>query len=463
MTRSFPSPFYLYAVVVLMWGVTFAMGWWGMNEEPSVNWQAVAVLSALGVLGTNVREMEFRGNLAISFTTVVLAAAMALAGPLGAVLVGVVSSLCDFRSAGWIPWLSNTAMTGCMAGAGVATYLALGGLTFEQPNALTPGAILSDVAVPMVAGYVVLVLINALLIGLLIAATQGRNAFVEALIVINNLGVGYVVHVIVAVLLVVLWKPVGIGPFSAALVIVPLVLTQWVLSRNAAERRSQARTVETLMGALEVATPYSVGHSARVAMLCRRMAPLLHITGDNADDLNFAALLHDLGLVSTSPRVPKGTSPSDVGYLAAIQEHPQAGVNMLSDIGFLKPALPGILHHHERFDGLGYPAGLAGEAIPIFARVIAVADAFDSLTTNRSYRDEASGDEALAILRARVGTHLDPKVVEALAQVLEATPWEPTRIGDAALAAAANVNDHDDPAVSDEYAAWQPESDEARA
>ncbi len=467
--RSSPPTWYVYAVIALMWGLTIAMISWGLQVQPEVNWQAVVVLSALGVLGVNMRETDFEIDWGVSFTIVVLAAATVLAGPVGAVLVGVTSNLFDFRTSGVASWLSNAAVTGCMAGAGAATYFAVGGLDFvarEQDGKIgvpSVETILTNVALPMIAGYVVLIWVNAVLIGLLIAATRRRNPFSEALGVIRSLGWGYAVHVLLAVLLVVLWEPVGIGPFSAALVIVPLLLTQWVLSRHATERRSHTRTVKTLMAALEVAIPYSVGHSARVAELSRRMAPLLHITGDDAEDLNFAALLHDLGWVSTSTTVPRGTAPSDVSYLAAIQDHPQASVNMLSDITFLKPALAGILHHHERFDGLGYPAGLAGDAIPIFARVIAVADAFDSLTTNRSYRDEISGEAALRNLRDRAGTHLDPGVVQALAQVLKDEPWEPTKIGEAALAAAVDVNDHDDPTVSDEYAAWQPESDEARA
>lgn len=470
MTRSSPSSsISLYLVIAATWGLTIAMFWLGLQGQSGVNWQAVIVLSGLGVIGTNMREMELGPDVGVSFTTMVLAVAIVLAGPAGAVMVGVISSIFDFRNFGLESWLSNAATAGCMAGAGAATYFAVGGFDFgsggSDPSAdtLSPSVIVTDVALPMTAGYVMLVWVNAVLIGLLIAATQRRNAFTEALLVIQSLGWGYVVHVLLAVLLVVLWEPVGIGPSSAALVVVPLLLTQWSLSRHAAERRSRARTVETLMGALEVATPYAAGHSARVAVLCRRMAPLLNITGSHADDLNFAALLHDLGFVSTSPKVPRGTLASDVRYLAAVHDHTEAGVNMLSDIDFLKPALAGILHHHERFDGLGYPAGLAGEDVPLFARVIAVADAFDSLTANRSYRDEVSGEEALTILRQRAGTHLDPVVVDALAQVLEDKLWEPTRIGEAALAAAADVNDHDDPAVSDEYAAWQPESDEARA
>lgn len=467
--RASPLAWHLYAVIALMWALTIAMSWWGLYVKAGIDWQAVVILSALGVLGVNMREMEFEVAWGASFTIVVLAAATVLAGPVGAVLVGVVSNLFDFRTSGVASWLSNAAMTGCMAGAGAATYFAVGGLNFvarEQDGivgAPSSETILTNVALPMIAGYVILIWVNVVLLGLLIAASQRRNPITETLLVIRSLGWGYAVHVLLAVLLVVLWEPVGIGAFSAALVIVPLLLTQWVLSRHATERRSHTRTVKTLMAALEVAIPYSVGHSARVAELSRRMAPLLNITGDDAEDLNFAALLHDLGWVSTSTTVPRGTVASDVSYLVAIQDHPQASVNMLSEIAFLKPALAGILHHHERFDGLGYPTGLAGDSIPIFARVIAVADAFDSLTTNRSYRDEISGEAALQNVRDRAGTHLDPRVVAALAQVLKDEPWEPTKIGEAALAAAGDVNDHDDPTVSDEYAAWQPESDEARA
>ncbi len=457
-----PAAWRVYVGILVLMAMGVGMGWFGLSFYNPINWEAVVVLSALGALGTNLREREFRDGLGVSFTVVVLSAAMVLAGPTGAVMVGFLSFIFDFRPSSLQSYLFNATMTAFMSGAGSVVYLWTGGLNPVEPGT-KPLSILAYVALPMVAGYLVSIAFNALLIGGMVRLKHRKSVLGAAMGVIKSLGPAYMVHVLLAILLVLLWQPVGVGPFSAALIVIPLLLTQWALSRDAAERRSHTRTVSTLMGALEVATPYSIGHSSRVAELADRMAPRLDITGESADALHFAALLHDLGLVSTSPRVPRGTGPSDVSYLAAIQEHPEAGVHMLADIDFLAPALPGILHHHERYDGLGYPAGLIGEKIPIFARVIAVADAFDSLTTNRSYRDEVTGEEALTQLWERSGTHLDPAVVQALAAALAEQPWEPTRISEAMLESAVDVNDHDDPAVSDEYAAWQPETDEVRA
>lgn len=459
---SSPLAFRLYFAVGAITTLFLACAFWVSFWPDAVNWEAVVVLTLLGAVGTNIRETEFRTELGVSSTAVVFCAAMVLAGPFGAMLVGYLSSLCDVRSPTKNAYFFNPAMMGLMSGAGSATYLQFGGL--NPVLALTPPAeIFTNVAVPMVAGYVVSIAVNALLIGVMVNVKRGQSILLVAMSMIRSLGLAYMVHVVLALLLVLLWQPVAIGPFSAALIIIPLLLTQWAVSRDAAERRSHIRTVSTLMGALEVATPYAIGHSSRVAELADRMAPRLGIVGESADALHFAALLHDLGLVSTAPRVPRGTGSSDVSYLAAVQEHPEAGVHMLADIDFLAPAIPGILHHHERFDGLGYPAGLAGHKIPLFARVIAVADAFDSLTTNRSYRDEATSEDALAKLRHRAGTHLDPEVVEALSEALVDQPWESTRFSEAVIESAMDFNDHDDPAVSDEYAAWQPESDEASA
>ncbi len=457
-----PAAWRVYAFIFALTGLVVLLGWLALRWEDPVDWEAVLVLSALGALGTNLREREFADGLGVSFTAVVLAAAMVLAGPTGAVVVGFLSFIFDFRASSLQNYLFNATMAALMSGAGSAVYVSLGE-TDEIGPETGPLELFTEVAVPMVVGYLVSIAVNALLIGLMVRIKHGKSALAVAAGVVRSLGPGYMVHVLLAILLVLLWQPVGVGPFSAALIVIPLLLTQWALSRDAAERRSHTRTVSTLMGALEVATPYSSGHSSRVAELADRMAPGLGIAGESADSLHFAALLHDLGLVSSSPRVPRGTGPSDVSYLAAIQEHPEAGVHMLADIDFLAPALPGILHHHERYDGLGYPAGLIGEKIPLFARVIAVADAFDSLTTNRSYRNEVSGVQALAQLRERSGTHLDPVVVQALAESLEEQPWEPTRISEAMLQSAVDLNDHDDPSVSDEYAAWQPETDEVRA
>ncbi len=449
----------VYVTVLIL--VAVGLGWAGlMTYWP--DWSTVAVLTFLGATGASLSERELGPHLGVSFGTVVLSAALALVGPGGAVVVGFLSYLFNVQPERLRTRLFNAAMTGILAGAGGFVYRAAGGHTPVKQDTL-PEMIFLHVAVPLVIGYAVMTLINTLLIGVMIRLVQGGPVLASAWTVLRGLGWGYLLHVLLGLLLVILWEPVGIAEFSAVLILGPLLLVQWLLSRDASERRAHARTVSTLMAALELANPYSVGHSARVAALCERMGRSLGVSDSDAEILHYAALLHDLGLVATAPRLPRGSGPVNVTYLAAVVEHPEAGVRMLQDIDFLVPALPGILHHHERVDGRGYPAGLVGEEIPLAARIIAVADAFDSLTTTRSYRPALEQAEAMVELRSRGGSHLDPRVVQALEQSLEEKPWTPTLIADVVLHQTGDVYDHDDPVVSDRYASWQPEVEGTRA
>jgi HD-GYP domain-containing protein (c-di-GMP phosphodiesterase class II) len=125
--------------------------------------------------------------------------------------------------------------------------------------------------------------------------------------------------------------------------------------------------------------------------------------------------------------------------------HPMRGLAIVREIGFLDEALAGIMHHHERMDGRGYPMGLAGDEIPEFARVIAVADAFDAMTSNRSYRGARSIDEAIADLRKWSGTQFDPALVDAFVAALRREGWEQPRPAAVQPADSMAAQDHDDP------------------
>jgi HD-GYP domain-containing protein (c-di-GMP phosphodiesterase class II) len=134
-------------------------------------------------------------------------------------------------------------------------------------------------------------------------------------------------------------------------------------------------------------------------------------------------MLHDIGKLGVPTRVLQKSGRLDPDELAAIQLHPVRGLDMVSEIEFLDEAFAGIMHHHERLDGLGYPMGLAGMKIPEFARAIAVADAFDSMTTTRSYRGARTVEEAFGELRRCAGTQFDPRMVEALISAVQENGW----------------------------------------
>ena len=140
---------------------------------------------------------------------------------------------------------------------------------------------------------------------------------------------------------------------------------------------------------------------------------------DRTEAIRFAGMLHDVGKLGVPTQVLQKTGALTEDEFAAIQLHPMRGLEIVREIGFLFEALNGIMHHHERMDGRGYPMGLAGHEIPEFARVIAVADAFDSMTTTRSYREAKSIEFALDELRKGAGTQFDPVVVEAFIAAIE--------------------------------------------
>lgn len=176
--------------------------------------------------------------------------------------------------------------------------------------------------------------------------------------------------------------------------------------------KQRARELERLAGALEARDPRTHGHSKRVARHATSIARALQLGDEEVARIRTAALLHDVGKIEVSWEVlekPGGLTDEE---FAEIKEHPAAGARLVESMG--DPELAAIVrHHHERIDGGGYPDGLSRGQIPIGARIIAVADTFDALTSARSYRQPRSHEEALAVLREEAGTQLDGRAVRA--------------------------------------------------
>ncbi len=284
---------------------------------------------------------------------------------------------------------------------------------------------------------------------------SGEAAFRPALVrMLTTTGPAYVTYGVFGFLLVLLWLPAGVGWFSAVLILAPLLVAQWAYAQYGDEERAHQRTLRALVTAVETKDPRSAGHSDRVARLSAWTAEALGLGPREIGDARSAGMLHDLGLLAVPTRVLRSARPEDPAEVAEITVHPLAGVRMLEGIQFLRRSLPAIRSHHERLDGLGYPDGLAGGAIPVAARVLAAADAFDALTSGRTARVALGPDAALEVLRGRAGTHLDPAVVEALARAVQRHGWEPAAAPGAPRARGGW--DHDDPDTSDLLAGRRP-------
>ena len=194
------------------------------------------------------------------------------------------------------------------------------------------------------------------------------------------------------------------------------------LARLLAElRRTYRGTMYALSTFLDIRDAATAGHSQRVVIFTLALARALGITDpQRLRVIEYGALLHDVGKIGTPDAILLKPGPLTAEEWGEMRRHPARGAAMLADIDFLAHAVPIVRWHHERWDGTGYPDGLAGEAIPPEARIFAVADVFDALTSERTYHAARSYAEACAIIRAGSGTHFDPAVADAFCRVPEA-------------------------------------------
>lgn len=178
-------------------------------------------------------------------------------------------------------------------------------------------------------------------------------------------------------------------------------------------RAAYMESINALVKAVDSKDPYAQEHSANVSEIAVAMAQQLHMRTDEIDVIRYAALLHDIGKISVQDSILGKRDALTEGEMDLLKRHPEVGVNILKDVHFLEKEIPIILYHHERFDGKGYPHGLHGFEIPMGARIIAVADAYDAMTSGRTYKRSLSPAQAREELLRCCGKQFSPDVVDA--------------------------------------------------
>ena len=177
------------------------------------------------------------------------------------------------------------------------------------------------------------------------------------------------------------------------------------------------RTLTALMSALDARDRETEGHSIRVSQLACLLAEEIGLNGQQVKALERGALLHDIGKIGISDSILHNPGKLNDEEWKIMRIHPDIGARIVEGIPFLQETLPVIRYHHERWDGSGYPVGLKSEDIPVQARIFAVADVFDALTSKRSYRNKSSAEEALRYVKEQAGILFDPIIVEALTKL----------------------------------------------
>ncbi len=170
----------------------------------------------------------------------------------------------------------------------------------------------------------------------------------------------------------------------------------------------------SLVGAIDAKDPYTRGHSQRVALIGRRIAEAMGLTKKECAQIYMAGLLHDIGKIGVNDHVLAKPGKLTREEFANVQEHPVIGSRIISSVRQLRNILPGVLDHHERYDGGGYPEGLTGEQIPLMGMIVGLADSFDAITSERTYHEAKTFQEAIEEVRRCEGTQFSPAVVRGL-------------------------------------------------
>jgi diguanylate cyclase (GGDEF)-like protein/putative nucleotidyltransferase with HDIG domain len=397
----------------------------------------VAVVALVGIGEALALEVEDTGSLSVSAVGALTGAALfgtRAALPLAVTIVAVAWSARRHRIHEML--FNAAAVT-------LASLAAVGGFALAfDPDRKQPYFALAGVA----AGLLYFV-VNTGLVALALAvegreswwkAWQERYAWVTP---------HYLVYGFIGGVIALAYSADGVGLFALAVFSVPLLLMRKTqeaylrhTQRSAHKLRAAAETIQTQNVSLEQANrllkerstaameslsatvdardAYTAGHSRRVQQLALAIGRELGLSQAELELLGHAALFHDIGKLAVPDAVLLKPSKLTEDEWALMQRHAEEGAHIINRLGFLNDAVPAIRHHHERFDGNGYPDGLKGEEIPLGARIIHVADALDSMLTTRVYRPARPADEALEELRRMAGSQFCPRCVNALEAIV---------------------------------------------
>ncbi|MDX1429717.1 MAG: HD-GYP domain-containing protein [Rhodothermales bacterium] len=243
-----------------------------------------------------------------------------------------------------------------------------------------------------------------------------RHGFMPAL-----LEIPYAALAVLASILV-----IDVGPQSLLLMVVPTLVARTGLHAFQHVDEAYERLVRSFAKTIEIKDEYTKGHSERVSYLSDLVAGHLRLGYEDRRLVRYAAMLHDVGKIGVPLCVINKPGPLDDAEFDQMKQHPVIGENILRDIDFLLPVLDVVRHHHERLDGRGYPDGLSAEDLTQAVRIVTAVDAFDAMTSTRSYRRSMSVSEAVDELHAGEGTQFDRVVVAALEEIVRKIEWQPT-------------------------------------
>lgn len=307
----------------------------------------------------------------------------------------------------------NASTHGVTLACAIATYVVLGGASFLGSPAQSLAELSTRMAVPAVGAFAASFVANLLLVGGVMALDTGEK--VGTLLRRTSLTTIGSDLLTTPIVFVFSWLYATYGPMAAAAAWVPIVGLRHLNRVQLELEETNEELLQLMVKSIEARDPYTSGHSRRVSRYAKSIAKALGLGQREVDSIATAALLHDVGKIyeKYAPilRNPGRLTPEE---WTTMQEHPVDGANLVSTISRLHALVPAVRHHHENWDGSGYPDKIAGEAIPLASRIIMFADTIDAMTSERPYRGALTESEVRAeIVRGR-GRQFDPMIADRL-------------------------------------------------
>jgi putative nucleotidyltransferase with HDIG domain len=322
--------------------------------------------------------------------------------------------------------LFNASNHGLTLATGIAVYLGLGGTSLLVEGSQTLSVVAREVGLAAVVAFSSAFLVNGLLVSIAIALESGDSltAWLRQNI-ISAIGGDLMAT---PVIFVFAWVYSTFGMMAAAVSWIPFLGLRHVSRANAELQKTNEELLQLMVKSIEARDPYTSGHSRRVSKYAVAIARLVGCNEKETKDVEIAALLHDVGKIYEK----YGPILSSTGRLSAaewtvMQEHPVDGANLVNTISRMRHLVPAVKHHHESWDGTGYPDRIAGETIPLASRIIMFADTIDAMTSERPYRRPLGEQEVCAELAKCKGKQFDPRIAD---QLLTAGVWK-TLFGEA--------------------------------
>jgi len=407
-TRHAPRSFVLFACLTLVAGLaTQAMS---MRATPAAPVAGLWLLVGAAILSENYALRLNEYSVSLSFPMVV--AAIAIGGPTagGVVAAASFTNLDDIRARRPLSYsVFNLGQVLTSASVGGWVYLAsgaevLGWLGHSPSDGKT---LIYQLIVGVLAAGVGYSIANTALTSVAVHLAKG----VPIMAVFRTFAEYVPTQFALSCVGLLVAEVVLISPWALPLFLFPLFLARQIYQRYASMRDLYVDTVRSLINALEAKDPYTRGHSERVSSYAVALGRSMGLDSRGIDQLEKSALLHDIGKLALAADVLTKPSRLSDQEMGAVRRHPQDGAAIIARIPPLRGLRDSVLGHHERFDGTGYPNGLSAADIPLAARILAVADAYDAMTTNRAYRGAMSRDEAIRELTGGAGTQFDPVLV----------------------------------------------------